>query len=122
MKAWLCKWLPRIFGCHQRPDRSLFIRGKQFPICARCTGELIGIILTPFVYAFLKRFPIWVFLILLIPLIIDGLVQAKTKYESNNIRRLLTGFLFGIGLIMLLMLSTKYVFLFGYNYGQNLVK
>ena len=24
--------------CHQRPDRSFFIDGHQFPVCARCTG------------------------------------------------------------------------------------
>ena len=29
-------------GCHQRPDRSFFINGHQFPVCARCTGVLIG--------------------------------------------------------------------------------
>lgn len=29
-------------GCHQRPDRSFFFRGRQFPLCARCTGVLLG--------------------------------------------------------------------------------
>ena len=24
--------------CHQRPDRSFFWDGHQFPVCARCTG------------------------------------------------------------------------------------
>ncbi len=24
--------------CHQKPDRSLYIAGVQFPLCARCTG------------------------------------------------------------------------------------
>ena len=24
--------------CHQRPDRSFFWDGQQFPVCARCTG------------------------------------------------------------------------------------
>ena len=43
-KEWLCKWLPIFFGCHCRPDRSFFYKGKQFPVCARCTGELAGIL------------------------------------------------------------------------------
>src|SRR5689334_678725 len=24
--------------CHQRPERSFFLAGHQFPVCARCTG------------------------------------------------------------------------------------
>jgi uncharacterized membrane protein len=24
--------------CHQRPERSFFLDGQQFPVCARCTG------------------------------------------------------------------------------------
>jgi len=24
--------------CHQRPERSFFLDGHQFPVCARCTG------------------------------------------------------------------------------------
>ena len=34
--------LGRSSGCHQMPERSFFIRGKQFPVCARCTGVMIG--------------------------------------------------------------------------------
>ena len=29
-------------GCHQMPERSFFYKGKQFPVCARCTGVIIG--------------------------------------------------------------------------------
>ena len=45
MSTWLYKWLPIIFGCHCRDDRSFHYRGKKFPICARCTGELVGILI-----------------------------------------------------------------------------
>lgn len=31
---------PIIFGCHRRPERSFFYKGRQFPICARCTGGI----------------------------------------------------------------------------------
>jgi uncharacterized membrane protein len=24
--------------CHQKPERSFFLDGHQFPVCARCTG------------------------------------------------------------------------------------
>ena len=38
MKRWLYQWLPIVFGCHCREDRSFHIREERFPICARCTG------------------------------------------------------------------------------------
>ena len=35
----------------------------------------------------------WIFAILMLPMILDGVIQMIT-YESTNIRRFLTGFLF----------------------------
>lgn len=37
----------------------------------------------------------WVYAILALPLVIDGLAQLMTRYESTNRRRLFTGLLFG---------------------------
>jgi uncharacterized membrane protein len=28
--------------CHQKPERSFFWEGQQFPVCARCTGLYIS--------------------------------------------------------------------------------
>jgi uncharacterized membrane protein len=28
--------------CHQLPDRSFFIDGRQLPVCARCTGLYVS--------------------------------------------------------------------------------
>jgi uncharacterized membrane protein len=28
--------------CHQLPDRSFFVSGTQWPVCARCTGLYLG--------------------------------------------------------------------------------
>lgn len=43
-----------------------------------------------------------------IPMIIDGSVQAKTKYESNNKLRFFTGLLFGYaGIQLSLILHLK---------------
>lgn len=28
--------------CHQRPERSFFWSGHQFPVCARCTGLYVS--------------------------------------------------------------------------------
>ena len=111
---WLYKWLPIICGCHCRDDRSFIYHGRKFPVCARCTGELIGIlagILCSFFW--LPSVPLAV--ILLLPMIIDGFLQLKTAYESTNLRRVITGFLFGFGLLALFFISTAAAFQFGYH-------
>ncbi len=85
MSGFFYRWLPIFFGCHCRAERSFFLNGKQFPICARCTGELVGILLLGISYA-MYRPPILYALIFLIPMILDGSIQLLTKYESTNIR------------------------------------
>ena len=40
-------------------------------------------------------------LLLMVPLVLDGTIQKLTSYESGNIRRLITGILFGIAFICL---------------------
>ena len=112
MKKWLYKWLPITFGCHCREDRSFYYKGEKFPICARCTGELIGIIISMFSCLFF-RLSILGSVFLLMPMIIDGIVQLKTSYESNNRRRFITGFLFGYGLYMLFIITSIMTFQFG---------
>ena len=84
-------------GCHQMPERSFFIGDYQLPLCARCTGIVIGHVLG-IVVSFFHRLP---FLCLLgtIPLMVDGLVQEFTSYESTNRRRLCTGILYGFGVM-----------------------
>ena len=71
MRVWIYKWLPIIFGCHCRSDRSFYWKGTQFPICARCTGELVGMILCPLTFPLVSWSP-WIFAILMLPMILDG--------------------------------------------------
>lgn len=115
----LYKWLPRVFLCHCRDDRSFHYKGVKFPICARCTGELVGILSGIVLYPFIKL-DTWVYFILMIPLITDGLVQLKTKYESNNIKRFITGILFGYSLVSLFIISTVYAYTLGIIFYQNM--
>ncbi|MCI8484107.1 MAG: DUF2085 domain-containing protein [Lachnospiraceae bacterium] len=93
------KFLRIFFGCHARPDRSFYFHGKQFPICARCTGELIGMIAGIPLAVFLGVPHFWIVILMIFPLVLDGFVQRLTSYESTNTRRLLTGILFGIAFI-----------------------
>lgn len=88
------KWLPVVFGCHTRPDRSFFWKGRQFPLCARCTGELVGGLFAILIFQ-MGHPPLWGLVLGMLPLLIDGYVQLKTSYESTNPRRLITGLLFG---------------------------
>lgn len=87
----------KYWGCHQIAERSFFIKGYQFPVCARCTGIIIGEVAF-IIFALLSlRINIIFSLLFMIPLIIDGTLQFKTSYVSNNIKRLLSGMFFGFG-------------------------
>lgn len=121
MIQWLYKWLPIFFGCHQRADRSFYINGKQFPICARCTGELAGMIVSS-VVCFFYIPPVWVMAALMLPMIVDGFVQLLTSYESTNPRRVVTGFLFGYALVALFCFISVKVAHLGYQLAQQIVK
>lgn len=118
LKVFMYKWLPVVFGCHCRDDRSFHYKGVKFPVCARCTGELAGIIVS-LISVFFFRCSWWASLLLLVPMILDGFVQLLTKYESTNIRRFVTGFLFGYGLFMFFALTTIASFDLGVNIAQN---
>lgn len=97
------KFLRIFFGCHARPDRSFYFRGKQFPICARCTGELVGMLLGILIAVCFDGPSFWISCLMMFPLVVDGFTQRLTAYESNNIRRLWTGILFGIAFIFMLI-------------------
>lgn len=106
MQQWvsnLGKFLRIFFGCHGRADRSFFFRGKQFPICARCTGELVGM-LTGIPLTAIAGVPeLHIVFLMMIPMVFDGFLQLLTSYESRNRRRFFTGILFGIAFIFALI-------------------
>ncbi len=123
MFTWIYTWLPRFFGCHQRGDRSYHYTYKnierQFPICARCTGELIGIFAS-IILSFFYIPPVWVLVLMLIPMIVDGTVQLLTSYTSNNFKRVTTGFVFGYAFFELIILFHIFLYQLGANIGRNL--
>lgn len=91
----------KYWGCHQLPERSFFFRGYQLPVCARCTGIIIGYITSPILIA-VGLYPNTLCCVLLLcPMALDGSIQYFTNYVSNNIKRVITGFLSGIGFISL---------------------
>lgn len=104
-KIWvkLMDWCSKYWGCHQLPERSFFFNGYQFPVCARCTGIILGYIIAFILFLFNIRITPILCVVFIIVMAIDGLLQYLTPYTSNNIKRLFTGILSGIGFIWLLI-------------------
>lgn len=89
--------------CHQRSDRSFAINGNQFPVCIRCFGIFFGIPLGILMSSRLKfqtkqdesRILLILFMIALLPIMIDGVGQGFGLWESSNPVRFITGLLAG---------------------------
>ena len=102
-------------------SRSFHYKGVKFPVCARCTGNIVGYILAFLGFAFVQP-PIRYCIFFTLPLIIDGFVQRFTPYESNNTRRFISGVLFGYGIISIFMHFYLFVWLIGYDIGRDFGK
>ncbi len=99
MRAYdFCMALGRGTGCHQMPERSFFFRGKQFPVCARCTGVFLGQFLALCTVGWLWCPPWWAAPASCALMLADWGVQALGWRASTNLRRLITGLLCGYGL------------------------
>lgn len=94
----------KISGCHQREDRSLFYKNKQFPVCSRCTGVFIGYLIGGIIFYFYK-IPVVLSIAFCLCLFLDWFIQYKKWKESNNVRRVITGILCGFAVIQLFLLS-----------------
>ena len=137
---WLLRTAGNNSGCHQLPEHSFFYKGKQFPVCARCTGVSIGQLLAVIVnvvflmrkgysssnsilgnsagrslYALGTHAPL-ISAFCLSVMGADWLIQETKIKESTNPRRLLTGILGGFGLFNLyFILGQKLLSLFKSN-------
>ncbi|WML59153.1 DUF2085 domain-containing protein [Neobacillus sp. PS2-9] len=90
--------------CHQLEERSLQISGETLSVCARDTGIYIGIFSSLTYLHFTKRkskitiptIKVSFFLLLLmVPMMVDGLGSYLHWFESDNIKRLVSGTSFG---------------------------
>ena len=107
------------FICHRIPERTFNIRGHYFPVCSRCTGFYIAAFLYfIFVYFFYVQYTaimIIIAIIMIIPTFLDGFTQLIGSRESNNMLRLLTGLIGGIGLAIIIK-TIKWMILMGKIY------
>lgn len=94
--------------CNGRADRAPHIFGKCFILCWRCTSLIFTVLLCSFLcwlfmgsmYAELEIHEILYALILIYPTAVDGILQYFFQIESTNARRIIFGFISGIGLWM----------------------
>ena len=70
---------------------------------------------------FFRRPDVWIPLALMVPMIADGFIQLKTRYESTNPRRFVTGLLFGYGALTLFILSLAATYKLGYRFAQQIL-
>lgn len=95
-------FLYRFVKCHRLSSRSFFVRNRQFHVCARCTGLLIGFVISPLFLLF-GDVMAKLFIIFSTALILDGTTQLFKLRQSNNALRFITGL--GTG-------STSLIFLY----------
>jgi uncharacterized membrane protein len=102
-KIWISLMKIGAVSCHQIYERSFTFRGYQFPVCARCTGILLGNIIGIFLWVLQFKISLKISVLLIFIMALDGLLQLIHIKNSNNIRRVITGFLAGIGYIFTLV-------------------
>lgn len=98
------------WGCHQIPERSFFIKGYQFPVCARCTGIITGYLFSLSTLYFIFNIPALFYVILLVPMGLDGSIQYLTEYKSTNVKRFFTGFIAGFAFIRIIVSLLNFIF------------
>ena len=111
LKIWilLMNIADKYWGCHQLPERSYFINGYQFPVCARCTGIIIGELFSLLFFTLNYSISFKYLLLSMIPMLLDGTIQYKTSYISTNLKRTTTGILFGFGFIQLIIHTILFI-------------
>lgn len=109
-----------LWYCHRLPSRSFWYRGKPFPVCARCTGIWIGYVVGLPLILWLQ--PHWLIsLVLALPAILDGGSQLLRWRESNNVLRVITGILLGLGEMIVIIKLFNWIAQFGYVVGTRLI-
>lgn len=89
------------YVCHQIPERSFFVAGHQFAVCARCTGLYAGFTVATVIYPLVRSLrqteaPArkWLF-IAVTPLAIDFTLGFLAIWNNTHFSRFVTGALLG---------------------------
>lgn len=89
------------FVCAQIPSHSFYIFGHQLGMCERNFTIYTSMFLGSLVFVLTKKrlpgIPWWVWLLMILPMALDGTTQMFGLRESTWYLRVLTGSLFGLG-------------------------
>lgn len=89
------------FVCAQVPSHSFYIFGHQFGLCERNLSIYTAMFLGSLAFVLTKKrlpgIPWWLWVLFILPMVLDGTTQMFGWRESTWQLRLLTGTLFGLG-------------------------
>ncbi len=89
------------YVCAQIPSHSFYIFGHQLGMCERnfsiYTSMFLGSLLFTLTKKRLPGIPWWLWILLILPMAIDGTTQMFGLRESTWMLRVVTGTLFGLG-------------------------
>jgi uncharacterized membrane protein len=89
------------YVCAQIPSHSFYIFGHQLGMCERNFSIYASMFLGSLVFTLTKKrlpgIPWWLWILLILPMAIDGTTQMVGLRESTWILRVVTGTLFGLG-------------------------
>lgn len=104
------EWLSRIiygfysFFCHQEASRSFFLFGNQVAICSRCLSFYSSVLIFGLGVSLKRTKPLdlKLALFLILPAMVDVLLQTLHITESTNLVRVTTGTLLGLAVSLYL--------------------
>lgn len=100
-RIWLASMNIFAHSCHQRADRSFFLFGYQFPVCARCSGLYLGYLCGILAALWDFDLPVWFCVMGILFLCCDGIAQRCERWTSNNFRRVISGLWCGSACVQL---------------------
>ncbi len=107
-----------VTGCHQLPERSFFVAGYQFPLCARCTGVLLSAPASAVMF-FFAPISFKMACLLSFVMLFDWLLQRLNILHSTNKRRLITGLIGGYGWTTIHMYLYAFLFRYAIQFLNN---
>lgn len=99
-----------VHSCHQQPDRSFWMAGYPAALCARCYGFYIGVLTSSF-FAIFNRLNIKLnhFIILLLLVTIDIIMNVFVNINTGNIARFISGLIMGLIFITCVCFAFKFI-------------
>lgn len=89
------------YVCAQIPSHSFYIFGHQVGLCERNFSIYTSMFLGSLAFVLSKKrlpgIPWWVWVLMMLPIALDGITQMFGLRESNWMLRIITGTLFGLG-------------------------